>query len=62
MSIQAGQTYVARNQGTAISPQDISVTVVWVDGENVHYRKECESLVQQTTLARFEKIVGLVED
>lgn len=58
MPIQAGQTYTARNQGTGITPRDIAVTVVWVDGGNVHYRKEGETLVQQTPLSRFIEIVG----
>lgn len=58
MPIQTGQTYTARNQGTAITPQDVAVTVVWLDGENVHYRKEGEALVRQTPLARFVEIIG----
>lgn len=58
MPIQPGGTYVARNQGTAITPQDIAVTVVWLDGMNVHYRKEGEALVRQTPVERFSEIVS----
>lgn len=29
------------------------VTIVWVDGENIHYRKDGTSLVEQTTSNKF---------
>lgn len=54
-----GQTYVARNQGTSITPRSINVTVIWVDGDHVHYRREGESEVRQTPRERFAEIVGL---
>lgn len=58
MQIHADQTYIARNQGTAITPRDITVIVVWVDGDTVYYCHQGKGLVQQTPLKRFIEIVG----
>lgn len=56
---KVGQTYVARNQGMLITPRSIDVTVIWIDGDHVHYRREGESEVRQTPRERFAEIVDL---
>lgn len=53
-----GETYIARNQGTAITPRTVEVTVVWLEADTVHYRKKGETAIHQTTLARFLEIIG----
>lgn len=55
--IEAGRIYIAKRQGTAITPRDVRVEVVWVDGENVHYRLP-GGPVLQTPVARFEEIIA----
>ena len=57
MCIEKGKTYTAYGQGRAITPQTFEVEVVWLDGENVHYRREGETAVFQTPLDRFKEIV-----
>lgn len=52
-----GQTYRALNQGKAITPHSFEVTIVWLDGQNVHYRREGETQVFQTPVERFLEIV-----
>ncbi|WP_320196240.1 hypothetical protein RMR10_004565 [Agrobacterium rosae] len=60
--VEVGKTYIARNQGHSITPRTVEATVVWIDGDNVHYRLEGETAVKQTTVDRFMEIVGLSGD
>ena len=46
--------------GNAITPITQFVTVVWCDGENVHYRKDGGCIAEQTTLSRFLEIARKV--
>lgn len=57
--VAVGGVYTVAGQGTAITPRDIEVTVVWVDEQCVWYRKEGSSVVHQTSLGRFESILIL---
>jgi hypothetical protein len=57
--LEVGMTYAALKQGVAITPQTINVTVVWLEDGHVHYRREDETLVRQTTTARFREIIGI---
>ncbi len=57
MQIEQGKTYTAYGQGNTITTQTRQVTVVWVAGENVHYRLEGTRQVKQTTLDRFIEVV-----
>lgn len=56
--IEAGRTYIARGQGTAITPQALQVTVVWVGDGDVWYRRQGSRPVDQTSPERFASIVG----
>lgn len=58
MAIEIGQTYTAKNQGMAITPAEVKVTVVWIENDSVHYRREGETLVKQTPIDRFLEIIG----
>ena len=55
--IIVGNEYTAKNQGTAITPDTISVTVVWVDDEDVHYKKKGSQKIYQTSVTRFLEII-----
>lgn len=55
--IEVGRTYTAYRQGTAITPVEISVRVVAIDGDDVYYQKGKRPFIDQTTLARFEEII-----
>lgn len=56
--IAVGQTYVAKNQGRAITPQSIKVVVVWIENGHVHYRKEGDTVICQTPIDRFGEIIA----
>lgn len=56
--IEVGQTYIAKNQGRAITPQSLKVTVVWIENGHVHYRLEGHEKVEQTPIDRFLEIIG----
>jgi len=56
--LEAGQTYIAKNQGRAITPRDAKVAVVWIENGHVHYRLEGETKIKQTPTDRFLEIVG----
>ena len=56
--IEAGKTYVAQNQGRAITPHSFKVRVVWVEADRVHYRLPNDTYIYITTLERFREIVG----
>lgn len=56
-SLVIGQTYRALNQGVAITPQSFDVTIVWLDGKNVHYRRDGGTEVRQTPVERFLEII-----
>ncbi len=45
----------------SITPRSIKVTVVWVDGDYVHYRREGEVDVRQTPCKRFLEVVDLTD-
>ena len=55
--IVVGETYLAKNQGTTISPLTVEVVVVWIDDDTVHYRLKGGS-VKQTPRDRFLEIIG----
>lgn len=55
--LKVGRTYSAKNQGRAITPRSIEVTVIWLDGDHVHYRISGEQEVKQTPISRFLEIV-----
>lgn len=57
--LEVGASYIAKNQGRNITPQSVEVTVVWIDGDTVHYRLGGHTRVEQTTKERFMEIVGL---
>lgn len=57
MKIEAGKTYTAYRQGTAITPATKQVKVVWIEGDSVHYRLEGSDVVKQTPLDRFIEII-----
>ena len=56
--LEVGQTYTAKNQGRAITPQSLKVTVVCIENDHVHYRLEGQEKVEQTPMDRFLEIVG----
>lgn len=56
--LEVGQTYIAKNQGRAITPRDVKVTVVWIENGHVHYRLEGQEKVEQTPMDRFLEIIG----
>jgi len=58
IDLEVGQKYTARNQGRAITPHSITVVIVWLDGDHVHYRRENEVEVRQTPRERFIEIVS----
>jgi hypothetical protein len=52
--IKSGDVFMCCNHPWLITPIKEQVTVVWNDGENIHYRKESQpSLVLNTTISRF---------
>jgi len=55
--IEIGKVYIAYRQGTAITPIQIPVRVVCIDGDDVFYQKGGRHFIEQTTLARFEEII-----
>lgn len=54
--MKPGQIFIAKNQGMNITPYEIKITVVWDDGDNIHYTKENDPTVYQTTKERFKEI------
>lgn len=52
--IEAGKTYLVRDWGMA-------VTIVWIDGDDVHYREKGSGKVEMTTLDRLSGDVWVVE-
>ncbi len=56
--IEAGRTYIAKNQGRAITPRELKVTVVSIENGHVHYRLEGQTEVKQTPMDRFLEIIG----
>ena len=58
MELKVGSVYTAPNQGTSITPRSIEVTIVWLDGDNVHYRIGKDHTVHQTPRARFLEIIS----
>lgn len=56
--LRPGQVFSVINQGTCITPQTITVTIVWVDTDTVWYRKEYASQPRSTPLDRFLDIVN----
>ncbi len=57
MILAPGSAHKAYQQGYAITPRVVNVTVVWDDGQSVHYRIEGELLVKQTSRERFMEII-----
>lgn len=56
--LEVGQTYIAKNQGRAITPRNVKVTVVWIEDGHVQYRLEGETQIKQTPMDRFLEIIG----
>jgi hypothetical protein len=57
--IEAGRTYLVHHQGRNITPQTITVHVVWVTDTDVHYRVVGDGYrIQQTPIERFREIIG----
>lgn len=54
--LEVGKTYPFLG-GTSITPVRLLATIVWLDGENVHYRLGDSQLVKQTPIDRFTEIV-----
>ena len=62
VDIRKGAVFMAPNQGTNITPQTIKVTVYHVSAHlskgTVHYQKENDPTVYDTTMARFLTIIN----
>lgn len=56
--IEAGESYLVRNQGMSITPLQIKVTVVWINEDAIWYRIGGGTRIEQTTLERFFKIIN----
>ena len=58
--IKPGDTFRCCNHPWMITPITEAVTVVWNDGENIHYRKESQPIkVLQTPIKRFIEAVNI---
>jgi hypothetical protein len=52
-----GQILSVHNQGTAITPNTVKVTVQWVAPDRVHYTVEGDPKMRETSVERFNEIV-----
>ena len=58
MIIKTGDIFYASMHPWLITPIKEKITVVWNDGENIHYRKESQPIkVYQTPTTRFIEAV-----
>jgi hypothetical protein len=57
-ALEVGKTYAVPNQGAAMTPRTVDVTVVWLEDDAVHYRKAGETEVRQTPYARSLEILA----
>ena len=55
--IDPGKTYIADDQGMAITPATVEIIVVWSNDTDVYYRLKGDTEINQTTLERFREIV-----
>ena len=53
---------IAHNQGTAITPQDRLVDVIWQNSQDVWYRLVGSAEIKQTPRKRFYEIIGELYD
>lgn len=56
--LEVGRVYTARNQGTAVTPRNVDVTVLWLEEGHVYYLVDGDTVPRQTPTARFLEIVG----
>jgi hypothetical protein len=54
-----GQVLLVCNQGTAITPQTIKVTIQWVAPDRVHYTVEGDPKMRETSIERFTNIAKI---
>ena len=52
------EAYLVKNQGTSITPQTIRVDIDWVGPGAVHYHKQGDPTIHETTVDRFLEIVN----
>jgi hypothetical protein len=59
--MKAGDRFVT-DAGMAITPIKRKGTVIWDDGENIHYRLDGDVKVKQTPSDRFEELAKAIAD
>jgi hypothetical protein len=57
-TIPFGKPFTVHNQGTNITPCDITVTVFWIGPDRVHYIIHGGNGVKETSIERFLEIIN----